>query len=58
MDVSRQQIEEAVNSVTGNPSSGIVHDLQPAIIDAVMAVVAPPAPTAKSKRVLEVDEVR
>ena len=57
-DITREQIEGAVNSVTGNPSSGIIHDLQPAIVDAVMALVAPTPAATKTKRVIEVDETR
>lgn len=56
MTVTREDILGAINSVTGDPSSGIVHDIQPALVDAIMAVVAP-AP-AKEKRVVEVEETR
>lgn len=56
MTITRADIEAAVNSVTGDPSVGIVHDIQPAIIDAVDALINPPA--AKSKRVVEAAETR
>jgi hypothetical protein len=57
VSITREDILGAINSVTGDPSSGIVHDIQPALVDAIMNVVAPPAP-AKDKRVIEVDETR
>jgi hypothetical protein len=55
-DITREQIRAAIDSVTGDPSVGVVHDLTPAIVDAIMDVVAP-AP-AKSKRVIEASETR
>ena len=57
MTITREQIEAAVNSVTGDPSTGVVHDIQPAIVDAIDALVNP-APEKKSKRVIEADETR
>ena len=56
MAITREQILAAINSVTGDPSSGIVHDLQPAIADAIDALVNPPA--VKSTRVVGVSETR
>lgn len=56
MSITREQILGAINSVTGNPSSGIVHDIQPAIVDAIMDVVAPTP--AKEKRVIEAEDKR
>jgi hypothetical protein len=55
-EFTREQIEAAVNSVTGDPSVGVVHDIQSAIIDAVMDVVAP-AP-ARTTRVVKAAETR
>lgn len=33
--ISRADIEGAINSVTGAPSSGVVHDVTPAIVQAI-----------------------
>lgn len=33
--VTRSNIEDAINNATGNPSSGLIHDWTPAIVDAV-----------------------
>ncbi len=34
-DITRADIEGAINNVTGAPSCGIVHDVTPALIDAI-----------------------
>ena len=45
---SRADILAAVLSVTGNPDTGVVHDITPGIVDAVDALVNPaPEPVAK-----------
>lgn len=50
MSITRSDIEAAVNSVTGNPSVGVIHDIQPAIIDAIEALVSPPTPSASKTK--------
>jgi hypothetical protein len=57
VSITREQIVGAIDSVTGAPSVGIVHDIVPGIVDAIMELLAPPAP-AKDKRVVEVEETR
>jgi hypothetical protein len=57
VSITREQIVGAIDSVTGAPSVGIVHDITPGIVDAIMELLAPPAP-AKDKRVVEVEETR
>ena len=34
-DITRADIEGAINGVTGAPTCGIVHDVTPALIDAI-----------------------
>ena len=34
-DITRADIEGAINNVTGAPTCGIVHDATPAIVDAI-----------------------
>ena len=38
-EITRADIEGAINSVTGAPSSGVVADATPALIDAIDALV-------------------
>jgi hypothetical protein len=57
VSITREQIVGAIDSVTGAPSVGIVHDIVPGIVDAIMDLLAPPAPE-KQKRVVEVEETR
>ena len=33
--VTRSDIQDAINNVTGNPSSGLIHDWTPVIVEAV-----------------------
>lgn len=56
MAITREDILGAIESVTGAPSVGVVHDITPALVDALDALVNP-AP-AKSKRVVEAAETR
>lgn len=59
MSITREDILGAINSVTGAPSVGVVHDITPALVDAIDALVNPAPPTtSKSKRVVEADETR
>lgn len=34
-DITRADILSAINSVTGAPSTGVVHDVTPAIVEAI-----------------------
>jgi hypothetical protein len=34
-DITRADILSAINSVTGDPSTGVVHDVTPAIVEAI-----------------------
>ena len=38
-DITRADILSAINSVTGDPSTGVVHDVTPAIVDAIARLV-------------------
>lgn len=38
-DITRADIEAAINSVTGDPSSGVVHDVTPAIVNAIAKLI-------------------
>jgi hypothetical protein len=54
--ITRAQIEGAIHGVTGAPSSGLIHDWTPAIVDAIDALLNPKA--AKETRVVKAPEVR
>ncbi len=41
MSLTRDEIAEAIYSVTGNPSVGVVHDITPGIVDALDARLNP-----------------
>jgi len=36
---TRQQILDSINGVTGDPDTGVIHDIQPAIADAILALL-------------------
>jgi hypothetical protein len=38
-DITRADIEGAINGVTGAPTCGIVHDATPAIVDAILRLM-------------------
>lgn len=38
-DITRADILSAINSVTGDPSTGVVHDVTPAIVEAIARLV-------------------
>ena len=38
-DITRADILGAINSVTGDPSTGVVHDVTPAIVEAIARLV-------------------
>jgi len=48
MSVTKADILAAVKSVTGDPDTGIVRDITPGIVDAIDALVNPPATEAAS----------
>lgn len=39
-DITRADIQAAIDGVTGAPSVGIVHDITPGIIDAIARLIA------------------
>lgn len=41
MSVTRDEIHAAIIAVTGDPTTGLVHDITPGIVDAVDALVNP-----------------
>jgi hypothetical protein len=55
-DITRADITNAINSVTGNPTSGIVADVTPAIVDAIDKLINPKAET--EQRVIKAAETR
>lgn len=46
---TREQIAEAIKEATGNPDTGMVAVITPAIINAVDALCNPPAPETNTK---------
>ena len=54
--ISRAQIEGAIHGVTGAPSSGIVADITPGIVDAIDELINPKP--AKENRVIKPAETR
>ena len=38
-DITRAEIQSAIDGVTGAPSCGIVHDVTPALIDAILGLM-------------------
>ena len=63
--MDRDQIEQIIHSVTGDPEVGVVHDITPALVDALDAALNqedPPPPAldvaTRTTRILEVDETR
>ena len=55
--VSKEDIENAINSVTGAPSSGLICEITPAIVDAVNRLVNGDD-SAKQTRVVQAAETR
>jgi hypothetical protein len=55
--VTRGDIEGAIKGVTGDPVSGIVHDITPAIAQAIDELING-KPTAKEQRVVKAEETR
>lgn len=56
MSVTRDDILAAVKSATGDPTTGLLADATPAIVDAVDALVNPNAKV--EKRVVVAEETR
>ena len=56
MSVTRDDILAAVKSATGDPDTGIVHDITPAIVDAIAALLI--GSPVKEKRVVVPEETR
>ena len=56
MPVTKADILAAINSVTGDPTTGVVRDITPGIVDAIDALVNPKA--AKETRVVAPEETR
>ena len=56
MSVTKADILAAINSVTGDPTTGLVADITPGIVDAIDALVNPKA--AKETRVVAPEETR
>lgn len=56
MSVTRDDILAAVKSATGDPTTGIVHDITPAIADAIDRLLNPKAKV--EKRVIVAEETR
>ena len=56
MTVTKADILAAINSVTGDPTTGLVRDITPGIVDAIDALVNPKA--AKETRVVVAEETR
>ena len=54
--ITRAQIEGVIHGVTGAPSSGIVADITPGIVDAIDDLINPKA--AKETRVVKASETR
>jgi len=38
-DITRADIQAAIDNITGAPSSGIVHDVTPGIVDAIARLI-------------------
>ena len=38
-DITRADIQAAIDNITGAPSSGVVHDVTPGIVDAITRLV-------------------
>lgn len=55
-DITRAEIQSAIDGVTGAPSCGIVHDATPAIVDAILRLVQ--GDTKVENRVLKPAETR
>jgi hypothetical protein len=55
-DITRADITNAINSVTGNPTSGIVADITPALVDALDSLLNPKTQT--ENRVVKPTETR
>ncbi len=55
--ISKGDIERAINGVTGAPSSGLICDITPAIVDAVNRLVNGDD-SAKQNRIIQAAETR
>ena len=55
-DITRADIQAAIDNITGAPSSGIVHDVTPGIVDAIARLVA--GDSEVEQRVIKPTETR
>lgn len=55
-DITRADITNAINSVTGDPTSGIVKDITPGLVDAIDKLINPKV--EQEQRVIKPTEVR
>jgi hypothetical protein len=53
--ITKGDIERAINGVTGNPSSGVIHDWTPTIAQAIDELING-APAPKEVRVIKASE--
>jgi hypothetical protein len=53
MTVTKGDILRAIHGVTGDPSTGVVRDITPGIVDAIDALLNPPTEAASYKPVKE-----
>ena len=55
-DITRADIQAAIDNVTGAPSVGVVHDITPGIVDAIARLVA--GDSEVQQRVIKPTETR
>jgi hypothetical protein len=55
-DITRADIQAAIDGITGAPSVGIVHDVTPGIVDAIARLVA--GDSEVEQRVIKPTETR
>jgi hypothetical protein len=53
--ITKGDIERAINGATGNPSSGVIHDWTPTIVQAIDELING-APAPKEVRVVKASE--
>ena len=62
MSITRQDIEAAILTATGNPDTGVIRDNLGAMVDGILGLVNPSAAVSdkvnKDVRVLKVEETR
>lgn len=56
--MNKADLRAIINGVTGDPDTGAVAEIVPAIVDALDAALNPAPVKAKETRVIEADETR